>query len=55
MDLEEIAALCAIIGFVLKVIQPVWSRCSAPIKKRVKRLIEKITNFLAWVVENFLN
>lgn len=55
MDLEKIAALCAIIGFVIKVFQPVWVRCSVPIKKYIKRKIEKITNFLTWFVENFLN
>lgn len=55
MDLEKIAALCAILGFILKLLQPIWSRCSGIVKKRIKREIEKITAFLKWFSDNFLN
>lgn len=55
MELQEIAALCAIIGFAFKAIQQIWAIVSKPIKKILKFINTKLVDFLNWVNKRFLS
>lgn len=53
MDIEEIAALCAIIGFIYKALRSLWNLCAPVIKKRIKQLINQTIKFLKWLNQRF--
>lgn len=55
MDLESIAALCAIIAFGCKVLHFVWTICATYVKKRIHYCINKILDFLIWLENTFLS
>lgn len=52
MDIEQIAALCAVLGFICKALHLLWKKFRNPIKKLFRCWIDKIVEFLTWIKEH---
>lgn len=55
MDLESIAALCAIIAFGCRALHFVWTLYATYFKKRISYCINKIFDILIWLENTFLS
>lgn len=54
MDIEQVAALCAVLGFTFKALQILWKHLRGPVMKLIICLLDNLTNFLTWVKEILL-
>ena len=54
MDIEQVAALCAVLGFTFKALQILWRYLRGPVMKLILCLLDNLTNFLTWVKEILL-
>lgn len=54
MDIEQVAALCAVLGFTFKAMQILWKHLHGPVTKLIICLLDNLTNFLTWVKEILL-